>query len=53
MKQSRCVLLALIAFTLLSFNLNLTTAKVTFEASPEELALIQHVKDNGGMVNIF
>jgi hypothetical protein len=48
MTKSKCVILALTAITLLGYHNNVIAA--TIEATPEELKLIQYVKDNGGVV---
>jgi hypothetical protein len=51
MSSSSCRIAALLAITLLSSGI--INAATTLEATKEELALIQYVKDNGGMVNIL
>jgi hypothetical protein len=51
MKKHRSVLVTLFALTLLGFNIEGNAAASTLEATSAELALIKHVKENGGMVN--
>lgn len=48
MTKYKCAILALIAITLLGFHINAIAA--TLEATPEELKLIQYVKEKGGVV---
>lgn len=52
MKKYTSTILALIATALLLFNYKIIAGS-TIEATPEELALITYVKDNGGMVNML
>lgn len=53
MVNYKAAFVALIATTLLLFNHNVIAAESTLEATPEELALIKYVKENGGMVNFI
>ena len=53
MGKYRAACVALIATTLLLFNHNVIAAESTLEATPEEVALIKYVKENGGMVSFI